>query len=188
MPWDLLEFITKIIGAIAWPLAILIIVILFRSELKKVFLSITKLRYKEFEAEFGKKAEEFENRAKSVTPHGEVLSSHKHKTSITDEFLDRLLVESPRIAVIEAFRMVEEAIRNTATFLNLGNSDNRGIRYTIRELERQNYISRETKNLFYEMRSVRNDLSHANGIELAEADARRFVNAAFLLADQFYRI
>lgn len=185
MPVDLLEFISKIIGSVAWPVVVLIIIFLFRREFKGAILSLTRLKYKDFEAEFGKKVEELEKKAKSEIPAGVTAKPPRLKSRSAEEFLFSLLDVSPRVAVIEAFKMVEEVVREAAVSHDLEDWEKRGVRNAVNELERQGKISQGTKELFYEMREVRDKLSHVSRDEISIPDARRYINTALLLAGRF---
>lgn len=66
------------VGALAWPVAIIVLALLVRSPLRRVLLSLTRLKYKEMEIDFGRELSRIEAEAKSIDltpapvpePHG----------------------------------------------------------------------------------------------------------------------
>ena len=51
---DLLEFISGLISSLSWPLAIVVVLLLFRKGLTAQLPNLTKLRIRDFEIEFNK--------------------------------------------------------------------------------------------------------------------------------------
>ena len=57
---DWLQFLASIIGSLAWPLALVVIVLILRRQLVDILRRLKRLKYGEAEAEFGEKLEEVE--------------------------------------------------------------------------------------------------------------------------------
>ena len=106
-----LEFISKIIEAIAWPLSIVVLAFLLRNPIKSLIPLLSKLKYGDVELEFGK----------DVTKLSEKVNLELFDIKSKDETLalrDRamsLLKVSPKAAVIEVWRAVETVILEICT-------------------------------------------------------------------------
>lgn len=178
MGW--LEFISKVIGAIAWPAVLIVLLIVLRRELRALVGAVERIKYKDFEAEFSKKAAELESKALALLQPTAKRPSLPAPTP--DQSLDALVRTSPRLAVADAFTFVERAIRDAGARHGLDAEATRGNRETLRELRRRNLIPDEVRSVFSELRVVRDGLTHTRGAEISEEAARRFVNAAKALA------
>ena len=78
-----MEHLIKLIEALAWPVAVLILAFGFRNELRKMFNRISKLKYKELEATFDKELSQVENRTKLyVQPEERLIFSNAIRAGI----------------------------------------------------------------------------------------------------------
>jgi hypothetical protein len=121
MGW--LEFIAAVISSISWPLAIVVVVLLLRHQIRNLIPLLRRIRYGEFEAEFSEEvveaAEEIEQRVEA-TPVEELPAMPddvKEELRFRTEGLRTTLQINPDHAVIEGWRLLESeahraAIRN----------------------------------------------------------------------------
>jgi hypothetical protein len=124
---DPLEFIAALVSSLAWPLAIVVVVLLLRHQIRNLIPLLRRVRYGEFEAEFSEEVEEtaevIEQRVEE-TPVKELPSEVEERLRrLTDRMRKRARV-SPDRAVIDAWSLVaseiqEAAIRNDVD-LSLG--------------------------------------------------------------------
>jgi hypothetical protein len=49
---NILQFIASLISSLAWPVAIVLIILILRKPLSQIILSLQKLRYKELQLDF----------------------------------------------------------------------------------------------------------------------------------------
>lgn len=185
MAW--LEFISRIVASTAWPAVVIVAVVVFRRELRGAFRSLQRIKYREFEAEFSKKAAELEAKATALGPPSAAQMALSSPMS-ADEVLESLLQTSPRVAVVEAFGVVERAIQEAALRHGLTADRFRGVRNTLRDLEERHLIPDDVKFLFNDLRTMRNNLAHAHDVEIPEADARRYINASGVLAGRISQL
>lgn len=102
---DPLEFTAEVIKALAWPSAVVIAVILLRTEIANLLGRITKIKHKDSEIDL---AEEVQAAANSAD---KVLGSYA-KAGLDSEQVraSRLAEDSPRGAILDAWLSVEEAM------------------------------------------------------------------------------
>jgi HEPN domain-containing protein len=118
-----LDFIAAVVSAIAWPVAIVVVVLLLRRQIRNLIPLLRRIRYGEFEAEF---SEEVEETAAEIQQHAEEMPV-KELPALPEDVEERLRTniellrasaqENPGIAVLEAWLLVEfevhaAAIRN----------------------------------------------------------------------------
>ncbi|MER3513447.1 MAG: hypothetical protein C4310_02805 [Chloroflexota bacterium] len=65
---DWLTFVTELIKALAWPITILIIIIVLRKPLANLIPTLQRLRYRDLEIEFGRSVQELASEAKKELP------------------------------------------------------------------------------------------------------------------------
>ena len=123
---DILTFFSNIINSLAWPIALLVAVLLLRKPLLELFPFIQKLKYKEIEIEFGQRVREVgQELAEELAPIG----PEQELTRTEEDALARLAEISPRSAIIEAWRGVELEALNTAKRLGGEMFKNKGLTF-----------------------------------------------------------
>jgi len=175
------DFIAKIIDSIVWPVVVLILTIILRKEIGKLLLSIQKIRYKDFEAHFAKRTEELEKRAERLKPPAEIEKLPPVEMKSPEDGLEEVLRISPRLAVLESFSYVEDAIRKAATQHGIPDDMISGVRNKMRELEKMGLVSYGINSLFNDLRVTRNELTHAREPEISVRDAKKYIDVALLL-------
>lgn len=106
-----LLFVSKIIEAVAWPSAAVIIALAFRSELKSLMPLLRKLKVGSLEAEFEREVKTLEKEVSNSIP----LEFSPETEPLQHELL-QLASINPRSAIIEAWRRIESAIRKVALY------------------------------------------------------------------------
>jgi len=182
MGW--LDFIASLAGSLAWPAVVATAVVVLRRELRGAVRALERLKYKNFEAEFSRKTAELEQKATALEGRTPADISFPTPRS-ADELLEDLLRTSPRVAVVEAFALVERAVREAAERHGLSLENRRGVREALGGLDRLGLVPGDVKGLFHDLRTVRNELAHARQAEITEQDAWRYVNVARMLAAHF---
>jgi hypothetical protein len=176
---DLLNFVANIIASLAWPCSIIILIFLMRKPIRDLLPLLQRLKYKEFELEFGKRVEEVKEEIETTLP-GEgmrILSSPEVEPLI------KLAEISAPAAVLEAWRSVEHTAIETAQRLG-GNfrSDKPLTVQAIRFLERQEFIDRNIVSLLRDLRGLRNEAAHAPNFVLSKESALEYSASAAAVA------
>ena len=68
MNW--LQFIAALIDSVAWPTAIVVLVIVLRTQIRSLLATLTSLKYKGLELDFGRELKKVEAAAKDVIEVG----------------------------------------------------------------------------------------------------------------------
>ena len=173
---DTLTFISNVIQALAWPLTLLILILLLRTPITNLIPLIQRLRYKDLELEFGQRVEEAKVEAAQELPEA---AEEPTPLGPEREAIVRLAEISPRAAVLEAWRRVELATLATA---KIASGDNLPIKVkpfqAIRALEQNERIERSAINLLKELRSLRNEAAHAPQFALSQESALEYTALA----------
>jgi hypothetical protein len=163
----LLQFIATVIQAIAWPVAVLVIVVLLRKPIKSILPNLTKLRYKDFELDFRRELNEISDIAKSsnvsfdqYTPARDSPGGPKSASDLLDE-ATALASDFPEPAVAVAWSAVEGDLlgaveRNTETDAYRRKSAS----HLIKLLDDRNVIDAGTVEVLRRMQKLRNIAVH----------------------------
>ena len=178
---EVLDLIARLVQVLVWPAVVLTLIILARKEIRTVLLSLRRVKYREFEADFSRRVEELEERAERVAPEPKPVPAQPSQSDV----LRGLMELSPRLAVVEAFTLVEDAVRRAAIRHGVPEDMVTGVRNRVLELEKMNLVNAELKRLFHDLRETRNELSHVGDAEISPRAAKGYVNAARLVALRF---
>jgi hypothetical protein len=176
---DLLTFISKIIGALAWPVSIFFALWLFRRQIGQLLPQIRRLKYKDFEAEFGETVRKLKAKAipllLPVQARG-VLPS-------PSERLEHLVEISPSAAVQEAWKEIESAAKALIERrgYKLDYDIQTPFRLIERVLEKTELIDSRKLRIFHELRQLRNKVAHAEDFEVSEDQAYEYIQLAMIL-------
>lgn len=171
---DWLQFISSIVDALAWPIAVVILVYFLRKPVKELVPLLQKMKYKDFEMEFGRKLAEAREEIALERP-----SKSEESISPQEERIIELARVSPRAAVTEAWRWVELATLDAASNL-LGNEfKNKTATFqAIRKLERDDRMDHGAVALMRELRGLRNDAVHSPEFALSIESALEYIETA----------
>lgn len=148
---DLLTFIAALIKAGAWPLVMLLIVLIFRAELRRLLGRMRKGKVGSTEFEF-----EFEQEMRALVAN----ASNTTPASIPHEQVE-LAVDNPRAAILDAWIKLEGAARHLAFEHQLFEPNQwHNIPLIMRALGKSGLVSNDDLSLFNELRNFRNYAVH----------------------------
>lgn len=177
---DWLEFIASLVNSLAWPGAVVILVLILRKPLSGLIPLLQRLKYKDLEIEFGKRVEEISEEIVATLPRPTL----KYVPSPSESHAIQLAEVSPRAAVVEAWREVERAVIGAAERHDLSTGKEQG-RVTslraIRSLEQAELVERDKVRLLNDVRVLRNQAAHAPEFALSKDSAVEYVSAAHQL-------
>ncbi|HUC49151.1 MAG TPA: DUF4145 domain-containing protein [Xanthobacteraceae bacterium] len=170
------QFVASIIGSVvslAWPLALIVCVWLFRAQLAALLPNL-RVKHKEWEISF--RLHEAEKAAAKLPPTTGV--SEAPPTPEEKSRLQQIVKLSPRAAILEVRASLEEAVRSFADAIGMKNKDP----YTnyaslIRNLRVSDLIDANTSALLDDLRAVGNSAAH-NQSDPTERDALKFAELA----------
>lgn len=176
---DVLTFITELVKALAWPASIILLIFLLRHSLERLVPRIMKLRYKEFEADFGEALKRIETDVeKAKLPSaGEAEELEVGVPEQAGKKYRRLAEISPRVAILEAWRDVELAVGKLSTvddYWDIQEDEQPDLFLTIERLNRKGKLDTASTSLYSELAKLRNRTLHAYDTQVKRDDAYEF--------------
>ena len=189
---DLLVFISSLVSSLAWPAAIVILVLVFRAPLQKLLEGLTRLRYGDLEIDFGR---EVQNIKDQVTTAGIELApkttTAKMVTNDSNQIIAdalELVEEFPESAVVLAWTSVECELFDVGVRFDIPASNRRynPPSRTIRLLREHGYLDSETHNILDRMRNLRNAAAHPvrEKVKISSDEATEFVIIAGAMTEK----
>lgn len=176
---DTLTFISSIVASLAWPLAAVVLALLFRRSIERLLERMTAAKVPGFEAEFEKKLKEAEKEADAANlpPPPDAAAS-----------LDG---RPPTSRVFESWLELETTL-NELYCRRRGATPSKysDIREFLYSLGAEGKLPRESISIFNKLRTIRNQVVHAkaDGPELTPAQAEEFSLLTARLIEQLKRI
>ncbi len=172
----ILEFLASVIDSLAWPAAIVFLVVVLRKPLAELVPLLRKLKYKELELEFAEGVKE-------LSPPAEPSKIEGPKGSGSE--LKRLAEVSPRAAIIEAWLQIDaEASRVAASFWTGAETESfRNYAKLGDYLEKTNVLNSRQAQNFRKLRELRNKAAHHEKLEIDQNAAAVYVHAAVELVE-----
>lgn len=176
------DFIT-LADVLAWPMTVIVLILILRPHILKLFSDLSSLRYKDFEAKFNRELRQAEQQA----AYSRTTPAARESLAISDMESERLLriaEISPRAAIAEAWCRVEESVLELAEKADVDASPRRGIAGVIRALGQERECSRDTLALLNTLSALRNEAVHGPEGVLDEEEAKRYIALALTVKQQ----
>lgn len=178
MNW--LQFVASIVGSLAWPSVVFACVLILRKPLRDLLPLLQRLKYKEFELEFGKRIQEISAEVSAELPP---TPKSLPPSPAEESAILRLAEVSPRAAVLEAWREVESTALSAARKLGGDQFRNTTLTYhAIRFLEQSKKLDGGIVSLLRDLRGLRNQAAHAPEFALSAGSAVEYAAAAHRVA------
>lgn len=171
---DRMQFTIELIDKLIWPAVIVFCIVSLKKPITKLLPLAKKLKYKDFEVEFGQELKQVAKKAEVAFPE---LKQDKKATLIaTAENL-------PNAAVLQAWQVVDEATEILIKAKNEVIDLTSPTRYKLMEdiLINTNIIDTKKGKLFRELRVLRNRVAHADGFEVGKVEAIQYIELCFKL-------
>ena len=169
-----MEHFVEIIKAIAWPVSVIWLGYIFRSEVRQLLNRMSSFKYKDVEASFERELAEAENNAKHITT---TVAPSSGQDLSQKEQLFRISEVSPRAAVVEAWTLIETAaIKNGLTSGTAIQRTNP--KMIVEYLINSGKFSPESINLIEQLRRIRNQASHMPDFAIRQNEAERYLDLA----------
>lgn len=187
-----LEFIASVIHSLAWPAAIVALVLILQSPVKKLLLSLTRFKYRDVEIDFAQEVAELESRAKAINlkPRFRDRATDEKKKDPAQILIDaaQLVDEFPIPAVALAWTAVEHELMGAVYRLAISADppSESSASKNISILQESEYLDEEAYTFLRTMRDMRNMAvhSHGPGIRITSDDAREFVAIADAMVER----
>lgn len=176
-----MELLVTLLTGIAWPVAVVWIAYLFKSELRSLLHRMSQLKYKDVEAKFEiglaeaeAKVIAIEKSASSALPRPEITSKL--------ELLRRIADVSPRAAIMEAWVLVEDAAGKSG-FVQGATIPRVNPDLFVDELVRLGKLPNGSDSLLLQMRRLRNQAAHLPDFSLNQDEADRYLQLAARMSE-----
>ncbi|MBC7150799.1 MAG: DUF4145 domain-containing protein [Rhizobium sp.] len=169
MTW--LEFVASIVQSlvtIAWPAAVVLSVWMFRNEIRPL-LPMFRLKHKDTEISF--RLDEAERAAEQLPPSP---SADTPETQAEQTKFERLAAISPRSALIEIRREIQDALAYTAGIRGLDAARKFGPRNMLRKLSEAGVITPTVFPLFDDIIAIGNIAAHDSSVDFTIEQALRY--------------
>jgi hypothetical protein len=173
---DILTFIAKLVEFTAWPIATVVLVAMLHGEIKRLLPHIKKLKAGLVEAEFEREVKELQT---TVEAQPQLLPPPE-RGAPEWQMLMQLVQINPRSAILEAWRGVEDAAIRVIQKqgLYVSERDSQSPLAIIRTLNKEKVFSSEEVSLYHELRSLRNQATHAQDFSPTTEAALSYIGLA----------
>ena len=169
-----MENLIELIKALIWPVATIWLGYMFRHEVRQLLDRVSKLKYKDMEADFEKSLAEAESNAKKITQSN---TEDGPRNLSQKEQLLRISEISPRAAVVEAWTLIEtSATKNglvSGTVIPRTNA-----KMIIDCLDSSGKFSPYSLALINQLRQIRNKATHMPDFSVTQLEAERYLDLA----------
>jgi len=175
------ELLADIISSVAWPSAVLISILILKSEIRGVFSKMRALRYKDFAAEFEIETRKtLEGLRESIRP--ELLKLPTTPPEPTAEaILQTFFFKSPKDALLLSYESLEMAMRSYARKNNVDLPDHAPFAEVLNAVRKVPPRGPIMAIFVESMQELRNRLVHHSDSELRKQLALEFVAIAVAL-------
>jgi len=180
---DWLQFIDSMTGRLAWPVAVLVLVVLLRRQIIALAERIQEVTFPGGSAKF----KEFEKELSRATDHAvKVMQNHQlSKTGAFDSEL-QFAKKSPSSAISLAYHEIEKIIQRMAVeILRIEETNNVVL---AQRLLKNDYIDLDIYETFDGLRRARNEVISNDRQEPTESQAIVFIQQAQILFDTLFTI
>jgi hypothetical protein len=176
-PLDGLTFTASVLQSLAWPLSVLLIVVVLRKPIGAALQRVSKARVGPVEAEFDQELAEVRKEVQRSTPPAQTGREAPMAPSLPEE-LDRLAEASPRAAVLEAFARIETRLRELLAEAGVEVREPQSGVALARLASRHGLVSDETLNAVEGLSVMRNLAAHQPTDDLSAERARDYLTLA----------
>lgn len=183
---DFLTFLSKLIESLAWPAVLLFIAIVYRESLVNLFESLKSLKVGDLvDASFSREAAQIATVSEAELPE---IANIEQKA-----IENRLLELPPRLAILDAWKLVEDSLEMFMIKKGLGSGSiitghpaHMPSTSKISELRRSNFITPHQAEILDGLRKLRNEVVHGQyGVEPSQIDAVNYVKSALAFSNFF---
>ena len=187
-----MEYFIQLIDSLAWPVAVLIIVLIFKKELSKLISKLSNVKYREFEANFSNKLQDAEDKLKEIKrPDVKDIPEALEQSKIEETDYDRIMriaEISPRAAISEAWSEVEIAAKTAARQSELHVDKPESVRNIVKAFIKNGVFNEMNLQAFEELRVLRNRAVHTPEFYIQEDETEKYIDLALRLAFELYNV
>jgi len=184
MDWK--QFIAQIVSSTAWPVLVIVIILIFKRELAKIVQRLEHMKYKDLELEFNKVKQQAEE-LHIDRPRELLATSSPAFISLEDQMLDAV-ERAPSAAILLAWSGLETAMASAVARLAISPEppSYRSPMHNIEMLSKYGELPKSHTNLLQDMRILRNKVAHERDaiLSITQEEASNYVNVAIEMIQQ----
>jgi hypothetical protein len=177
------QTLVQLVSALAWPLTVTLVALMFRQEIRKVASRLSTLSYGDMKAEFEKDLNKLERDVKelSVKESSTKVERPKNDSETLDSYerLSRIAEISPRAAIMEAWRDIEVTTKQVTDAYEISTDGQIAGVKAIRELVHQHLLPESVVSVYEQMRRLRSRAAHAADFKITADEAKRYIDTAY---------
>jgi hypothetical protein len=170
---DTTEFLIELLDKLAWPVSIIILVLILRKEFAGLLENLRSLKYKDLSLEFGQRLKD----AKEEAEKANLPDISKGLTMDKVEYYEELAQISPRAVVVEAWLQIESLLERAFSKQEVRYRPALIMQYA-GELLRSAGLTSEEVSLFNDLRRMRNEVVHRENATLSPRVAIEYAHLA----------
>jgi len=186
----MMDYVVQIIDSIAWPIIVVWLGYLFRSEIKSLVSRINRLKYRDFEAHFDAELQRLEFESLTLKQFEPRVATVEKDVflRLTDPYrqIAMLAEQSPRTAIALAWVEVEKELNELYDKAGFGPSDRSAI-YKMNLLVHQEILPDNAMKLITGLHNLRNESQHFPDFVFDEK-ARRYLSVASGIVNMLHMI
>lgn len=186
------QFISSLVGSLAWPIAAVIAVALLRRPISELLRRLRNAKYGEASVEFSDQIQRATITAEQIEATTPQLALPLQEPVEEKDRFTKLAELAPTLAIIDAWRAVEDAVVALAQARNIEPTPVRYVstasaplrkiaanpgQYVV-ELQNSRILDARTSTLLSQLRSLRNLAAHKRDYTLSPEDALRYKSLA----------
>lgn len=184
---DLYQFISSLVKSLAWPTFIVIVILILKKPIATILssLTISAIKYKDFEANFGQKLNEMENKLETKELPQVKASGNNSEANVENQIL-KVAETSPAASITMSWSLVEQEIENVSDRFGLPPKNRYESPFMkVKPLVERNYMDKETFNILNDLRVMRNKVTHRHikENELNYLDAKKYLNVSLTIIE-----
>lgn len=189
---DRLSFFASLIDSIAWPGALIVIVLSLRKALEKLLTQLTRFRYGDIELDFGREVRKLEDSAKTLglkpSKKSELMGIEIQDSAQIIGDAARLADEFPMPAIGLAWTAVEHELTMLIERfdISMGKRRHYAVANSIRLLHKRGHLDDNTRELLDHMRHLRNFAVHTprEQIHIPPQEAHEYIALSQAMIDK----
>lgn len=158
---NILQFISDLVGSLAWPVVVIILVVLLRKEINELLATLTRLKIKDVEMDFQRLTKSAGKLPPSLPSPDLTATDRAIYESLEDQIL-KVSESAPSAAILLAWASVEIAMSSAVARMAISPEppEYRSAVHNLEQLQRFAGLPQEVVNTISEMRTLRNKVAH----------------------------
>ena len=174
---DILTFTSNIISALVWPIVVIIAILMLRNPLHALIHNLGRrlhsVKFPGGEAEFSEELAEVKQAADEAQLPQEPVTL---RIEADVQRWARLTEISPASAIVEAWRQVENTMREAARRSGIPDKQTRSAIALTGALGKNKVISPDIIAVISELRSIRNTAAHGIDVHITQSDVEEYIS------------